>query len=131
MARERRGSRQKTFAVFGLGSFGAEVCRVLAEKGARVLAFDHHPEPLEKIRETVKQVSLLDSADEDAILAAPLDGVDVAIVAIGGGVAESLLSHAPPQHTARPPPPRPRPKSGKIFCSPPPAPLAPLALRGQ
>ncbi len=94
VARERRGSKQKTFAVFGLGIFGAEVCRVLAEKGARVLAFDNRPEPLEKIRETVKQASLLDSADEDAILAAPLDGVDVAIVAIGGDIESSILTTA-------------------------------------
>lgn len=94
MAKERRGSKQKTFAVFGLGSFGAEVCRVLADKRARVLAFDHRPEAVEKIREVVKQASLLDTADEDAMLSAPLDGVDVAIVAIGGDIQASILTTA-------------------------------------
>ena len=94
MARERRGAKQKTFAVFGLGSFGSEVCRVLAEKGARVLAFDNRPEPLDKIRDTVKQASLLDSSDEDAMMSAPLEGVDVAIVAIGEEIEASILTTA-------------------------------------
>ena len=94
MAKERRGGKQKTFAVFGLGSFGAEVCRVLAEKGARVLAFDHRPEPVEKIKELVKQSYLLDTADEDAMLGAPLEGVDVAIVAIGQDIEASILTTA-------------------------------------
>jgi trk system potassium uptake protein TrkA len=77
-----------------MGSFGAEVCRVLAEKRARVLAFDKRPEAVEKIREVVKQATVLDSSDEDAVLAAPLDGVDVAIVAIGEDVEASILTTA-------------------------------------
>jgi trk system potassium uptake protein TrkA len=80
--------------VFGLGSFGSEVCRVLSEKGARVLAFDHRPEPLEKIREVVKQTHLLDSSDEDAMMSAPLEGIDVAIVAIGEDTEASILTTA-------------------------------------
>jgi trk system potassium uptake protein TrkA len=94
LAKERRGSKQKTFAVIGLGSFGTEVCRVLADKGARVLAFDNRPEPVEKIKELVKQSYLLDTADEDTMLSAPLDGVDVAIVAIGEDIEASILTTA-------------------------------------
>ncbi len=94
MARQRRRPEEKIFAVFGLGSFGSEVCRVLAEKGARVLAFDNRPEPLEKIREVVKQTHLLDSSDEDAMMSAPLEGIDVAIVAIGEDTEASILTTA-------------------------------------
>jgi len=94
VARQRRRPEEKVFAVFGLGSFGSEVCRVLAEKGARVLAFDHRPEPLEKIREVVKQTHLLDSSDEDAMMSAPLEGIDVAIVAIGEDTEASILTTA-------------------------------------
>jgi len=94
LARQRRKPEEKVFAVFGLGSFGSEVCRVLAEKGARVLAFDHHPEPLEKIRELVKQAHLLDSSDEDDMMSAPLEGIDVAIVAIGEDTEASILTTA-------------------------------------
>jgi trk system potassium uptake protein TrkA len=84
LAKQRRKPKDKTFAVFGLGSFGSEICRVLTDKGARVLAFDHRPEPVEKIKDMVKQARLLDSSDEDTMMGAPLDGIDVAIVAIGG-----------------------------------------------
>ena len=94
MARQRGRPEGKLFAVFGLGSFGSEVCRVLSEKGARVLAFDHHPEPLEKIRELVKQAHLLDSSDEDDMMSAPLEGIDVAIVAIGEDTEASILTTA-------------------------------------
>jgi len=94
LARERRGSKEKLFAVFGLGSFGSEVCRMLAEKGARVLAFDNRPEAVEKIKEVVKQAHLLDSSDEDAVMGAPLDGIDVAIVAIGEDIEASILTTA-------------------------------------
>jgi len=94
VARQRGRPEGKLFAVFGLGSFGSEVCRVLSEKGARVLAFDHRPEPLEKIREVVKQTHLLDSSDEDAMMSAPLEGIDVAIVAIGEDTEASILTTA-------------------------------------
>ena len=94
MARQRRGGKQKSFAVFGLGSFGSEVCRVLGEKGARVLAFDNRPEPLEKIRDAVTEASVLDASDEDAMMRTPLEGVDVAIVAIGEDIEASILTTA-------------------------------------
>jgi trk system potassium uptake protein TrkA len=94
LAKQRRKPKDKTFAVFGLGSFGSEICRVLTDKGARVLAFDLRPEPIEKIKEVVKQAYLLDSSDEDAMMGAPLDGIDVAIVAIGEDTEASILTTA-------------------------------------
>ena len=47
---------EKVFAVFGLGAFGMEVCRGLVEKGGKVIAFDHRPQPIERIKELVSQV---------------------------------------------------------------------------
>lgn len=94
MGKERQGSKQKSFAVFGLGSFGTEVCRMLADKGARVLAFDQREEAVDRVRDLVKQAYQLDSADENAMLGAPIEGVDVAIVAIGGDIEASILTTA-------------------------------------
>lgn len=94
MGKERQGSKHKSFAVFGLGSFGTEVCRMLADKGARVLAFDRREEAVDRVRDLVKQVYQLDSADENAMLGAPIEGVDVAIVAIGGDIEASILTTA-------------------------------------
>lgn len=94
MGKERQGSKHKSFAVFGLGSFGTEVCRMLADKGARVLAFDRREEAVDRVRDLVKQAYQLDSADENAMLGAPIEGVDVAIVAIGGDIEASILTTA-------------------------------------
>jgi len=85
---------EKVFAVFGLGAFGMEVCRGLTEKGSKVIAFDHRTQPIEKIKELVTQVMVLDSTDEDALRSAPLENVDVAIVAIGDDVEASILTTA-------------------------------------
>jgi trk system potassium uptake protein TrkA len=42
----------------------------------------------------VTQASLLDSSDEDAMMSTPLDGIDVAIVAIGEDIEASILTTA-------------------------------------
>ena len=80
--------------MFGLGAFGNEVCRVLSEKGGKVIAFDNRPQPIEKIKDQVSQVMVLDSTDEDALRSAPLENVDIAIVAIGDDVEASILTTA-------------------------------------
>ncbi len=85
---------EKVFAVFGLGAFGNEVCRGLIEKGGKVIAFDNRPQPIEKIKDLVTQAMVLDSTDDDALRSAPLENVDVAIVAIGEDVEASILTTA-------------------------------------
>jgi len=87
-------AKEKVFAVFGLGAFGNEVCRVLSEKGGKVIAFDNRPQPIEKVKDEVSQVMVLDSTDEDALRSAPLENVDIAIVAIGDDVEASILTTA-------------------------------------
>jgi trk system potassium uptake protein TrkA len=85
---------EKVFAVFGLGAFGMEVSRGLIDKGGKVIAFDHRPQPIEKIKDLVTQAMVLDSTDEDALRGAPLENVDVAVVAIGDDVEASILTTA-------------------------------------
>ena len=85
---------EKVFAVFGLGAFGMEICRGLINKGGKVIAFDSRTRPVEKMKDLVTQVMILDSTDEDALRSAPLDDVDVAIVAIGDDVEASILTTA-------------------------------------
>jgi trk system potassium uptake protein TrkA len=84
----------KVFAVFGLGTFGREVCAVLAEKGGKVIAVDNQPRLIEGIKDTVMQAYLLDSTDETALSGLPLGDVDVAVVAIGENVEASLITAA-------------------------------------
>ena len=85
---------QKTFAVFGLGTFGFEVCRVLSEKGGQVIAIDVNPGLVQKAKEISTQAVLIDSTDEDSLKNAPLENVDVGIVAMADDMEASILTTA-------------------------------------
>ncbi|MEW5814484.1 MAG: TrkA family potassium uptake protein [Spirochaetota bacterium] len=87
-------AKEKVFAVLGLGAFGVEVCRVIAEKGGKVIAVDNQPSLIDKVKDTVTQAMLLDSTDEEALTSAALDDVDVAVVAIGENIEASILTTA-------------------------------------
>jgi trk system potassium uptake protein TrkA len=84
----------KVFAVFGLGTFGREVCQVLAEQGGKVIAVDNQPRHIEMMKNTVAQAYLLDSRDAEALSGLPLGDIDVAVVAIGENVEASLITAA-------------------------------------
>jgi trk system potassium uptake protein TrkA len=86
--------KEKAFAVFGLGTFGFEVCRVLAEKGGKVIAVDENPKLIERVKEIATQAILIDSTDEESLKNAPLADIDVAIVAIGDDREASILTTA-------------------------------------
>ena len=87
-------AKSRTFAVVGLGSFGSTICGVLAEKGASVVAMDRDPASVERIKSLVSAAVLLDTTDENSLLKAPLEDVDVAIVAIGDDIEASILTTA-------------------------------------
>lgn len=86
--------KEKAFAVFGLGTFGFEVCKVLAEKGGRVFAIDENQKLIEKVKEIATQAILIDSRDEESLRNAPLSDIDVAVVAIGDNIEASILTTA-------------------------------------
>jgi len=86
--------KEKAFAVFGLGTFGFEVCRVLSEKGGKIIAIDEDPKLIEKVKEIATQAILIDSTDEESLKNAPLADIDVAIVAIGDDREASILTTA-------------------------------------
>jgi trk system potassium uptake protein TrkA len=86
--------KEKIFAVFGLGAFGTEVCRVLSERGARVIAVDNQAQNIERIKDDVTQALLMDSTEEESLASAPLEDVDVGIIAMGTNVEASILTTA-------------------------------------
>jgi trk system potassium uptake protein TrkA len=87
-------AKERVFAVIGLGTFGKKVAEVLAEKGAQVIAVDNNPENVDRIKNSVTVAVLIDSTDEAALLKAPLEDVDTAIVAIGDQIEASILTTA-------------------------------------
>lgn len=87
-------AKDKVFAVFGLGTFGMEICRNLSEKGGKVIAIDNDEVLIERVKDQVTQAILMDSTDEGALRTAPIEDIDIAIVAIGEKIEASILTTA-------------------------------------
>lgn len=87
-------AKEKVFGVFGLGTFGLEVCRVISEKGGKVIAVDYQTELIEKVKNSVTQAVLIDSTDEESLKNAPIEDIDVAVVGIGENIESSILTTA-------------------------------------
>lgn len=87
-------TKEKVFAVIGLGNFGRKVCEVLAEKGGKVLAIDVDPDLIEGVKNQVTQAILLDSTDENALGQVPFEDVEVAVVAFGDNIESSIITTA-------------------------------------
>lgn len=81
-------------AVIGLGQFGTQLAVALAEAGVPVLAIDSHMERVEAVRAFVARVLCLNSTDEEALSAARIADVSVAVCAIGDDVQASILTVA-------------------------------------
>ncbi|MFA5291547.1 MAG: TrkA family potassium uptake protein [Phycisphaerae bacterium] len=75
----------KKFAVIGLGRFGRKLAIALTISEAEVISIDQNREIIDQVRDEVTHAVRLDSTDEDALRAAGVDKVDVAIVGIGQG----------------------------------------------
>lgn len=86
--------KEKVFAVIGLGTFGNAVCKGLAEKGAKVIAIDNHEKQINKVKNDVAQAIMIDTTDQEALMNAGLDDVDIAIVGIGDDIDASILTTA-------------------------------------
>lgn len=84
--------KEKIYAIFGLGTFGLEVCRVLSDKGLKVIAVDKDEKLVSKVKDSVMQAVLLDSTDEEALRNASLQDVDMAVVAIGDNMEGNILT---------------------------------------
>ena len=81
-------------AVIGLGAFGAKTAVSLYEKGAEVIAIDKEVELVDKIKERVSHAVSLDVTDERALRSLNISNVDVAVVAIGDHVEQSIMAIA-------------------------------------
>ena len=87
-------AKENVFAVVGLGNFGRKVCEVLIERGSKVIAIDHDPALVERIKNIATQAVLLDATDEESLVSAPFEDVSMAVVAIGNDIASSILTTA-------------------------------------
>ncbi|MFN3599504.1 MAG: potassium channel family protein [Aquificaceae bacterium] len=82
---------KKVFGVIGLGRFGFNVAKTLAEGGAEVIACDIDEEKVRQISELVSSAFILDATDEKALKESGIANADTVIVSIGENVEASLL----------------------------------------
>lgn len=81
-------------AVIGLGTFGEHTAINLHNKGADVIAIDRSKEQIEKIKDRVTQSLVMDVTNERALRSANISDVDIAIVAIGDSIEQSVMAVA-------------------------------------
>ncbi len=81
----------KTYAVIGLGRFGAAAAARLEELGNEVLAIDTSEELVQRLADRVTHAVVGDARDEAVLRSLGMRGVDCAIVAIGSDIAASVL----------------------------------------
>ena len=82
----------KSYIVIGLGRFGREVARRLCEFGCEVLAMDHNSDLVQQLSNDVTHAVVADAQDKEVLRALDAENFDCAIVAIGGGLASSVLA---------------------------------------
>src|SRR5450759_2431080 len=93
MVRAKRGGlmKRKSFAVIGLGRFGATLATSLVELGHDVIGIDRDDEHVRSLADVIPNVLQLDATDERALRAAGIQDVDVAVISIGEDIESSVL----------------------------------------
>jgi trk/ktr system potassium uptake protein len=82
---------RRSFAVIGLGRFGAAMASTLAGLGHDVIGIDGSEDKVRALADVVSLAIQLDATDERALRAAGIKDVDVAVVSIGEDIESSLL----------------------------------------
>lgn len=84
--------KNKQFAVLGLGVFGSTVATTLAQHDCEVIAVDKDASCVERIADEVTKAVIADTTDIEQLRSLGIDDIDVAIVAIGTHLEESVLT---------------------------------------
>lgn len=80
------------FAVIGVGKYGSNIARRLAEKGAQVFVYDNNEEKIENIKDDVAFAVTLNSTDFKILTAQNIEEMDAAVVAIGENFEATVLT---------------------------------------
>lgn len=82
----------KSFAVFGLGRFGASVALALMDAGAEVMAVDKNEESVNEIADQITCAVTADVSDPDAIKSLGISNMDAVVVAMSQDLEASIMS---------------------------------------
>lgn len=82
------------YLIIGLGIYGENLARDLAQMGHEVIGADVKAANVENLKDTLSTVYHLDASEETALAALPLRNVDLVIVAIGENFGASIKTVA-------------------------------------
>lgn len=85
-------SKDKQFAILGLGRFGQSLAHTLFENGCNVLACDRDYVTVQEFSSCATHVVQADITDENAMDALGLNNYDFVIIAIGSDMNSSIMS---------------------------------------
>jgi len=84
--------KQKTYAILGLGIFGSTIAKTLSEYNCEVIGIDKDITCVERVSEFATQAVQADFTDIDQLRAIGVEDVDVAVVATGSRLEESIMA---------------------------------------
>ncbi|MBA2745118.1 MAG: TrkA family potassium uptake protein [Flavisolibacter sp.] len=82
------------YIVFGLGNFGAALCRELVGLGHEVIGVDSKLELVDKFKHKITHTIALDATNREAMAQLPLEDIDAAIVGIGENEGATIMTTA-------------------------------------
>lgn len=82
------------YLIIGLGIYGENLARDLADMGHEVIGADIKQSHVDAVKDYISTVYIIDSTEESALSVLPLDNVDLAIVAIGENFGASIRTVA-------------------------------------
>ena len=84
--------KQKTYAILGLGIFGSTIAKTLSEYNCEVIGIDKDITCVERVSEFATQAVQADFTDIDQLRAIGVEDADVAVVAAGSRLEESIMA---------------------------------------
>ncbi|MFE0764487.1 potassium channel family protein [Streptomyces smyrnaeus] len=90
--KSRRGTRQDSVVVIGLGRFGRSLALELVDEDTEVLGIDEDPEVVQLLSGSLTHTVRADSTKEDALRQLAVHEFDRAVVAIGTDLEASILT---------------------------------------
>lgn len=85
-------NKRRTYLVLGLGIFGSTISKELTKYNQDVIALDLDMTCVERMSDLIAQAVCCDFTDIEQLKAIGIDNVDVAIVATGSHLEESILA---------------------------------------
>ena len=79
-------------AIIGLGSFGIEMAKTLAEDGHEVTAIDIDRARIDQAKSSVPFAVVMNAADKEALKSMGVEDMDIVVVSIGPAMEPSILT---------------------------------------